>query len=281
MVFQTTSVFNTNVGAAGMALGELWLVWDFVLVCKEQTAEGLWACTKKKCLAMLRRPCLGMPKRVSPRPSMWGKPDVCLPGVFWRRSLPCLPMEPATEVRAMWMYRSSNHTSITHTSGTKIHAREDSPPLEQSRAELDEVGGCMAKLGPPGEKCQLFCLSTIPAMTYCRRWSCSTDKLHLVLTREAAQQEVEPQSRTTVRRETITWAWKWTYREDVGISSNIWASLTEAVGTCISLRFIGILGADGIISFTYRFAFAFFITHFISHFNTLIIFFVICVILIK
>lgn len=140
MVFQTTSVFNTNVGAAGMALGELWLVWDFVLVCKEQTAEGLWACTKKKCLAMLRRPCLGMPKRVSPRPSVWGKPDVCLPGVLWRRSLPCLPMEPATEVRAMWTCSSSNLTSITHTSETKIHAREDSPPLEQSRAEQSRAG---------------------------------------------------------------------------------------------------------------------------------------------
>lgn len=102
-----------------------------------------------------------------------------------------------------------------------------------------------------------FCLSTVPAMTYCRRWSCSIDKLHLFLTREAAQQEVEPWSRIPVSRETITWAWKWSHREDVEIFNNVWASLTEAVGTCISLRLISILGEDEIIGFTYSFAFAF------------------------
>jgi len=58
-------------------------------------------------------------------------------------------------------------------------------------------------------------------MTYWLRWSCSIDKLHLFSTREAAQQEAEPQSRILVSRENITWAWKWSHGEEVGVSSNI------------------------------------------------------------
>lgn len=222
---------------------------------------------------MLRSPCLGMPRRVSPHPSMWGIPDVSLPDLLWRRSLPCLPKEPAGEVCAIQTYGSSKVcamrtiallvTPVLHPpcilQGLKCMPGRTA--LLQSRAELGEVGGCAAQ-GCTGSTRRrnagdcLFCLSTAPAMTYCRGGPAQLINC-VLLTREAAQQEVKPQSRIPTSRETITWGWEQSHREHVGISSNIWASLTETVGTWISLRLVGILGVDGFFGFTYSFAFAF------------------------
>lgn len=171
---------------------------------------------------MLRSPCLGMPRRVSPHPSMWGIPDVSLPDLLWRRSLPCLPKEPAGKVCAIQTYGSSKVcamrtiallvTPVLHPpcilQGLKCMPGRTA--LLQSRAELGEVGGCAAQ-GCTGSTRRrnagdcLFCLSTAPAMTYCRGGPAQLINC-VLLTREAAQQEVKPQSRIPTSRETITGA---------------------------------------------------------------------------
>lgn len=194
MVFQTTAVFSADVRVAGTALGKLWLFWGFVLVCREQAAEGQWACMKKKSLTNAEEPMLRYAQESISSP-LHVRYSRCVSARSPLEEVPALSPQGAsregmchTNIRLLQSvchanYSSSGHTSVTstlHTSRTKMHAREDSPPPEQSRTGW---GGWLCSSGLHWEHQEKKRWGLLVLFINCTchdllsGWTCSVDKL--------------------------------------------------------------------------------------------------------